>query len=213
MTAVYNDYISSRLGGAQSTKFTTTFEYVDNDGNDQTISTEGKNLNISKLYVITTGRSASASECLICGLKPYMDLKLFGEQTSGKYCGGSVYEGSKWYNDVRRDMENKGKSELYKKGVVEAENWGIYVMLSRYADKNGRTISMPDGITPDIKTSDNPTAMVQLGDPSEPMLAKVLEHAGYIKKAATTHAESISEFTPTEKQPDLPGWGIMIIDQ
>lgn len=45
------------------------------------------NLNLSKVVVIVTGGSASASELLINNLKPYMDVKLVGDTTYGKPVG------------------------------------------------------------------------------------------------------------------------------
>lgn len=44
-------------------------------------------LNLSKIYFITTESTASASELLINGLKPYMDVKLVGSKTQGKPVG------------------------------------------------------------------------------------------------------------------------------
>jgi carboxyl-terminal processing protease len=45
------------------------------------------NLNLSRVFVIVTGGSASASELLINNLKPYMDVKLVGDTTYGKPVG------------------------------------------------------------------------------------------------------------------------------
>lgn len=43
------------------------------------------NLNINRLYVFTTSSTASASEMIIYGLDPYMDVVQIGTQTHGKY--------------------------------------------------------------------------------------------------------------------------------
>jgi carboxyl-terminal processing protease len=45
------------------------------------------NLNLSRIFVIVSGSSASASELLINNLKPYMDVKLIGDTTYGKPVG------------------------------------------------------------------------------------------------------------------------------
>jgi len=42
-------------------------------------------LNMTKVYVITTGRSASASELVINGLNPYIDVVQVGTTTTGKF--------------------------------------------------------------------------------------------------------------------------------
>src|SRR5215204_1685771 len=44
-------------------------------------------LNLSRIFVIVSGGSASASELLINNLKPYMDVKLIGDTTYGKPVG------------------------------------------------------------------------------------------------------------------------------
>ena len=44
-------------------------------------------LNLSRVFVIVSGGSASASELLINNLKPYMDVKLIGDTTYGKPVG------------------------------------------------------------------------------------------------------------------------------
>lgn len=46
--------------------------------------TEGYNLNLKKIHIITSDRTASASEALINGLRPHMDIQLIGTTTEGK---------------------------------------------------------------------------------------------------------------------------------
>ncbi len=58
------------------------------DGSEQINS-----LNLEKVYIITTSESASSSELLINGLKPYIDVIQIGEITSGKNVGSiTVYD-------------------------------------------------------------------------------------------------------------------------
>ena len=56
------------------------------DNNTQKFSTTGS-LNLSRVFFIVTGGTASASELLINNLKPYMDVKLIGDTTYGKPVG------------------------------------------------------------------------------------------------------------------------------
>ena len=44
-----------------------------------------QNINLERLYVIVSGSSASASELIINGLNPYMNVTLIGDTTHGKY--------------------------------------------------------------------------------------------------------------------------------
>lgn len=213
MQEIYNDKITEARGGVTTVKFSTEFTYKDSKGVEQTVSTLGKNMNLSRLYVLVSDRSASASESIICGLKAFMDVVVIGRQTRGKFCGGSVFEGSDWYEGVKADMASRGRIELYNKGVKIAKNWGIYIMIARYADKNGITLSMPNGIEPDFESRDMPEDGKQLGDPSETMLAKALDLAGYRKTATQSSCAAVPEsHVAIENQPEFPGWGVRIID-
>ncbi len=54
-------------------------------------------LNISDVYFIVSDNTASASELLINNLKPYMNVKLVGENTYGKPVGFFPIPVSDWY--------------------------------------------------------------------------------------------------------------------
>ena len=56
------------------------------------IEQQANSLALDKLVFITTGNSASASELVINGLKPHMDIKLVGTKTYGKPTGMYVIE-------------------------------------------------------------------------------------------------------------------------
>lgn len=51
----------------------------------------GANLNLSTLYVITSGTTAGAAEMLINCLKPYMNVVLVGQTTKGENVGTATY--------------------------------------------------------------------------------------------------------------------------
>ncbi len=56
----------------------------------------GVNMHIDKLYVIGTNYTASASEAVIHGLKPYMDVILIGETTEGKNVGSITFDNDEY---------------------------------------------------------------------------------------------------------------------
>ena len=186
-TEVYNSILAKawkEQGEGTNTYFSNIHEL---SSQNLRIDVSDANLGIDKLYVIVTGGTASASEGLIVGLKPYMDVVLVGQQTYGKYCAGILLAPEDFYN-------SKHDFSLIK-------DWGMYVMISKFADCNGRNASIPDGIPVDIQVDDNPLDGCQLGDENETMLRAALQAAGKVYPQAASVTRSYSkniELTPLE---------------
>lgn len=51
---------------------------------DPALLQSGENLNLSRIYILTTGETAAASEMVINCLKPYMEVVLIGATTKGE---------------------------------------------------------------------------------------------------------------------------------
>ena len=160
-----------------------------NEDQTRILSTAGANPDLPRLYVLVTGSSASASESLVCGLRPYMDVILVGGRTSGKFCAGFMMDAQGWYDDVKESLE----TGEYEKALPYVDNWGMYVMYARYADCNGVTLSMPDGIAPDVEAEDDPLDGFALGNPRESMLSVALS----LIEGRTRAAEAPSHPLPT----------------
>ena len=180
-TEVYNTIVADAWGDGV-TNFTTDFTLSDKTK----ISTADANIGLDHIYVITGQSSASASESLLVGLSPYVPVIRIGEQTAGKYCSGILLSSDDFFDGIKEDLT----TTQYKEAKANASNWGIYVMVGRYADKNGDTPCMPDGFAPDIKVMDNPLDGCQLGDPEETMLAAALKAAGAQTQPGTSSAVS-----------------------
>ncbi len=177
-TEVYNSILADaweKQGEDTNTYFSTKHRF--NSKSDE-VDVSDANPGISKVYAIVTGGTASASEGLIVGLRPYMDVVLVGQQTYGKYCAGILLAPEDFYNS------------RYDYSLIK--DWGMYVMISKFADCNGRNESIPDGIPADIRAEDNPFDGYQLGDENETMLRAALQAAGkvYPQSAAATRAYS-----------------------
>lgn len=172
---IYNKELTEMMGDG-TTRFKTDFK-LSAGGDEVSFSTDGLNLGLSRLYALTGPGTASASESLITGLRPYYNenLEIIGAQTYGKYCAGIIYPASSWFRDVKDQLT----AEEYADGLKYGKDWGIYVMISRFADKYGTTPCMPDGFTPDYPADDNPANGLPLGDPQEPLLKVALQHAGF----------------------------------
>ena len=196
---IYNAKMAAEIK-EEPTCFETGFMFR-KDGALQVLSTAGANPDLPRLYVLVTGSSASASESLVCCLRPYMDVILIGEQTSGKYCAGYLMEARNWYDAAKKSL---GEEE-YAKALPYVDNWGIYVMYSRYADCNGVTLSMPDGIAPDVEAEDDPLDGFALGDPGETMLATALGLIEGRTRSAETPSGPHLAPVPTGFHPRTPG--------
>jgi len=196
---VYNDILSK--SDEDVVRFEKEVTYTSSSGQQVTVHPLEVNPGVEHLWVIVSDGSASASEALICGLKPYMDVTLIGKQTSGKFTGGVLVKATKWFDslkDASFDIE-VGKQAL--------PTWGIYVITSRYSDCNGVTLSMPDGIAPDYESSDMPQEAIPLGDPSEKMLAATLSIATGGPASASVKSVSARE---TLEPIRRPGFGILL---
>ncbi len=177
-TEVYNSILAETW--KKQGEDTNTYFSMKHKLNSQSAEVDVSDANpgIGKVYAIVTGGTASASEGLIVGLKPYMDVVLVGQRTYGKYCAGIMLAPEDFYNS-RRDYSR-------------IKDWGMYVMVSKFADRDGRNESIPDGIPVDVEVDDNPFDGCQLGDENETMLRAALRAAGkvYPQTASVTRSYS-----------------------
>ncbi len=178
---VYNSTLSKQMEEEDYiSRFAPEFEITSGD-DTFTVHPAQVNPGIKKLWVIVSDNTASASEALICGLKPYMDVTLVGEQTYGKFCGGYLILAKNWFQSLAKQKDADIDCD---EALSLTEDWGIYVIASRYSDCNGVTLSMPSGIPADYEAPDNPLDGYELGDPSETILATVLAlSSGKVTKA------------------------------
>lgn len=68
---------------------------------DESLIQGGANLNLSRLYVLTSTETASASEMLINCLKPYMEVVLVGGTTVGKNVASRAFVNEELMLDMR----------------------------------------------------------------------------------------------------------------
>lgn len=192
----YMDYFKQK-GRDTNTYFTTSFIIQDENKNTSKVSTEGANIGLKKIYGLITSGSASASESLLIGLMPFMDVELIGTTSQGKYCTGRVL----------------APQDIYKTPPTALKNWGIYVMINRYTDKNGNNPCMPDGLIPQYTLRDDIMDGYQLGDERETMLKAALIKAGKTDIPTTRASRSVS--LPEYQLEDIhtsPLYGKRILD-
>jgi len=131
--------------------------------NGQEQSTEPMNqLSLDKLYVLTGRGTASASELLINGLKPYMEVVLIGRQTVGKDEGSyTLYDSGEPY---------------FEKPTNPDQKIAIQPIVLKLVNKND--LDYPDGFVPDYEVNELnylESGLSPLGSVDEPLLSKALE--------------------------------------
>lgn len=142
----------------------------------------GSQLLNSRVYILTGWRSASASELLINGLKPYMDVFLIGDETVGKNVGSiSFYEPN--------DPKN---------------NWGMQPIVVKSFNSLDQS-DYSNGFSPNISNLDNGVQW-PLGDTRETLLSLALQQitgGGRIEKTTATMGTPIGDsydFKPRNKE-------------
>ncbi len=124
------------------------------------------NMNLNRLFVLTSGYTASASESIIIGLDPYMDVVTIGDTTAGKYYGGILVRPSFYYKNFEKDITSAYYSDF--------SNWGMYLMVYRYASSQGYP-SFSGGLAPDIRLRESPFDLKPFGNESDPLFSKAIQ--------------------------------------
>ena len=123
-------------------------------GNNQSIFS----LNLDRVFVLTSSRTASASELLINGLDPYIDVIHIGDFTVGKNQGSiTVY-------DYINDSRDKNPNHMY----------AMQPIVLKIGNVAGYT-DFPDGLEPDIFIKESLLNPGILGDIEEPLLKIALD--------------------------------------
>jgi C-terminal processing protease CtpA/Prc len=113
----------------------------------------GPRLSGNKVYIITSSRTASASELIINGLKPYMEVFLVGGLTYGKNVGSVAIE----------DEKNS------------ANKYGLLPIVSQSFNKNDQS-DYSNGFQPNVQGNElSQPVLLPLGDTNEFLLKLTLE--------------------------------------
>lgn len=115
-------------------------------------------LNLSTVYVLTTENTASASELVINGLKPHINVVQIGEKTIGKNVGSITLYDSPNFKRSGRSTRHKYAMQPICFKVVNSDGFGEY----------------QNGIVPTIILAENLGNLGQLGDVNEPYLSTAI---------------------------------------
>jgi C-terminal processing protease CtpA/Prc len=130
------------------------------NSNGETLVNEAINhLNLNRVYVLTSPNSASASELVINGLKPYIEVIQIGTKTAGKYqASTTIYDSPELVN---------------KQGVNPLHNYALQPLIFKISNANDVT-DFDDGLSPSIAYEEQLGAFGIIGDVEEPLLKKAL---------------------------------------
>lgn len=121
-------------------------------------------IDLNRVFILTSGSTASASELMIAGLSPYMEVILIGAKTVGK-------------NEGSQTLYDSPRSFYLAKGTDLNTNhrYAIQPIISRLANSNGFT-DYVDGFDPDyyIDEKDLIGSLKPLGDQDEHLLSTVI---------------------------------------
>lgn len=133
----------------------------------------GENLGLNRLYVIASSRTASASEAVVNGLRPYMNVTLIGGKTEGKNVGSVTFSDNRF-------------------------EWELHPIVSRLSNKDGFS-EYDKGFEPDFPCDESRVdEYYELGDEREYMLQIALKYiTGAIRPGSSPRSHSISGLTLT----------------
>jgi C-terminal processing protease CtpA/Prc len=140
-----------------NTNFEERFTNLINNGiSQETINS----LSLEKAYFITTNSSASASELVINGLKPYIKVKTIGTKTHGKYVGSiTLYDSPQLYN---------------KEDINTNHTWAMQPIAFEVKNKLGNNSTV--GFTPNILLAEDYNNLGILGETSDPLLSRAITY-------------------------------------
>lgn len=108
-------------------------------------------LNLPKIYILTSKHTASASELIINGLKPYLTVVQIGDTTLGK-----------------------NLASITLKDKTQGSKWAMQPIVLRSENAAGFG-HYETGLVPNFKIKEDVRNLGTLGDENEPLLAKALE--------------------------------------
>lgn len=131
---------------------------IDRFQNELSDGTTLNSLNLNRVYVLTTGNTASASELVINSLKPYVDVVQIGTNTTGKYQASVTI-----YDSPNFQREDANPNHTY----------ALQPLIFKSANKDGVT-DYDDGLIPSVTLSEDVGNLGVLGDENEPLLAEAI---------------------------------------
>ncbi|MFV8379409.1 S41 family peptidase [Flavobacterium sp. LB3R33] len=129
-----------------------------NSFTDKIGTTAINSLNLTKVYILTTQSTASASELVINGLEPHINVIQIGDVTVGKNVGSVTLYDSPTFGSENRNPNHRYAMQPIVLKIVNSTGFGDYF----------------NGLQPDYLLKETISTYGVLGDPSEPLLSTAI---------------------------------------
>jgi carboxyl-terminal processing protease len=125
---------------------------------DKIGSTTINSLNLTKVYILTSASSASASELVINGLEPHINVIQIGDVTVGKNVGSVTLYDSPSFGAENRNPNHRYAMQPIVLKIVNSLGFGDYF----------------NGLQPDFLQKETLSTLGILGETSEPLLSTAI---------------------------------------
>jgi carboxyl-terminal processing protease len=125
---------------------------------DKIGSTTINSLNLTKVYILTSASSASASELVINGLEPHINVIQIGDVTVGKNVGSVTLYDSPSFGAENRNPNHRYAMQPIVLKIVNSVGFGDYF----------------NGLQPDFLQKETLSTLGVLGDTTEPLLSTAI---------------------------------------
>ncbi|MEM6735826.1 MAG: S41 family peptidase [Bacteroidota bacterium] len=160
---IYNNKLSPYFNSPLT--FFESLPIVNSTGDTNRNESLNKLEDLTRVFVLISGSTASASELLIVGLNPFIDVTTIGTTTVGKN------EGSATLYDSKATLFLKNENA----DISDKHTYVIQPIISQLANSEGFT-NYENGLEPDVIIDEKNflNNLKPLGDFEEPLLAQVI---------------------------------------
>ena len=176
-----------------------TNEIIKRDQNQNIILQEPINsLNLNRVYFITTGSSASASELVMNSLSSYIDVSSVGKTTIGKVHGSVTLYDSDNYTRTGNNLANE-------------HTWALQPLVLEILNKDN--FNDPNGITPTVELAEDYENLGVLGERSDPLLDRTILLIATGGRSMNTRVNEFSELKQiSNSKENYPSGNNMFIE-
>lgn len=182
-----NEPYANNINGPNRQDENATFNFNNTLENGAAVNS----LNLDKVYVLTTGSSASASELTINSLRPYIEVIQIGTNTAGKTTS----------NRLVFDSPDFGTQE-----VTSAHTYALFPLTGNVS--NSEDVLVPStGLIPNFILAESSANLGTLGDPNEPLLARAIaDITGTGRLSNITVNNNLQELKLSKSENPLEGF-------